>query len=146
MTFELVALGGGDADGIAALGGQPDLLNQDAIRTHGLKDKTGRLLCFLMIQTAADEAEIIDIATRVDHRRRGLAGHLLGRVIEDLRRNSVAVLFLEVDEDNESALRLYRSCGFRQAGRRPAYYRRTDGYRTDALLMRRVLDGPAGSR
>ncbi len=145
MTLDFVSLGGEDADGITALGGKPDLLDQGSITAHGLKDQHGQLICFLMIQAVADEAEVIDIVTRADHRRRGLAGHLLSRVIEDLRRDSVAALFLEVDENNDAALRLYRSRDFRPAGRRPSYYRHADGRRTDALLMRRMLDGASSS-
>ena len=43
--------------------------------------------------------------------------------------------FLEVREGNSSAILLYRSCGFKAAGRRKNYYSNGE----DALLMEREL-------
>ena len=48
-------------------------------------------------------------------------------------------LFLEVDETNVPALALYRRLGFREVGKRPAYYDRAEGGRSGALVMRRDL-------
>jgi len=47
-------------------------------------------------------------------------------------------MFLEVAEDNEAAIHLYRSLGFQPIGRRPAYYRRADG-RVAAITFSKKL-------
>jgi len=90
---------------------------------------------FLLWRRAADEAEIVTLAVRPEARRQGLGGRLLDRSVSRAKAQGVARLFLEVAHDNDSALALYASRGFEQAGRRPAYYARPDGARADALIL-----------
>jgi ribosomal-protein-alanine N-acetyltransferase len=47
-------------------------------------------------------------------------------------------VFLEVDEGNDPAIRLYTRAGFERVGRRPGYYV-TPGGNAAALLLRRDL-------
>ena len=93
---------------------------------------------FILTRRAADEAEIITIATRPAMRRRGVARQLLDRQIAQLASEGVRQLFLEVAVTNTAALGLYASAGFREAGRRKGYYRRGDSAE-DAIVMRREL-------
>ena len=93
---------------------------------------------FILTRRAADEAEIITIATRPAMRRRGVARQLLARQISQLAGEGVRQLFLEVATSNTAALGLYESAGFREAGRRRGYYRRGDDAE-DAIVMRRGL-------
>jgi [ribosomal protein S18]-alanine N-acetyltransferase len=51
----------------------------------------------------------------------------------------VRKVFLEVDEGNAPALRLYSRAGFEQVGRRPGYYANSEGS-ASALVLRRNLD------
>ncbi len=98
-----------------------------------------RLAGFVLSRRAADEAEILTIATAPGQRRRGGARMLLARHMRRLADMGVARLFLEVAEDNEAALALYRRAGFSEAGRRKAYYPRPDGP-VSALILKRELD------
>ena len=43
-------------------------------------------------------------------------------------------MFLEVDENNSPAIRLYRRAGFREVGRRPNYYPGPGGKPAAALV------------
>jgi ribosomal-protein-alanine N-acetyltransferase len=52
----------------------------------------------------------------------GLGRALLEAAVEELRSAGVKRLFLEVAEDNEAALELYRALGAVPVGKRQRYY------------------------
>lgn len=96
---------------------------------------------FVLTRIAADEAEILTIAVAKSARRYGLGKALMQAVMSDLYADRVPSLFLEVDENNAAAIGLYRSLGFKQVGKREAYYsaknnKNAQGVRTGALVMR----------
>ena len=62
-----------------------------------------------------------------------------GESLGELAGLGVKAVFLEVDEDNEPARRLYNRAGFREVGRRPGYYQKNDGQKATALVLRRDL-------
>jgi len=90
------------------------------VRTHGSGE--GPPCGFVIIRAVADEAEIITIATDPSKRRLGIGRALMNHAIRQMHGDRVARLFLEVSEDNQTALPLYRSLGFRQVGMRKGYY------------------------
>jgi ribosomal-protein-alanine N-acetyltransferase len=51
----------------------------------------------------------------------------------------VRTVFLEVDDDNIAARRLYARSAFREVGRRDGYYPRSGGAAGAALVLRRDL-------
>jgi ribosomal-protein-alanine N-acetyltransferase len=94
---------------------------------------------FILSRLAAGEAEILSVAVAPARRSRGL-----GRVLLDLHLRRLAGLgakavFLEVDEDNAAARRLYARAGFRDVGRRPGYYSQGRDHAATAVVMRRDL-------
>ena len=93
---------------------------------------------FIIISAAADQAEILTIATDPDHRRRGIARALLDISETELVDNGVDTLFLEVAEDNKAAIKFYQGAGFEPIGRRTAYYKREMG-RVAAITYRKRL-------
>jgi ribosomal-protein-alanine N-acetyltransferase len=100
----------------------------------------GRHLAGLVLSRLADgEAEILSIAVTAPRRGRGLAGRLIDLHLRRLAGLGVAALFLEVDEDNTPARRLYTRAGFREVGRRPAYYPGGRRQASAALVLRRDL-------
>jgi ribosomal-protein-alanine N-acetyltransferase len=94
---------------------------------------------FAVSRIAADEAEILSIAVAASHRGRGLSRNLLLTHLGHLAGRGVRTVFLEVEENNQPARRLYQRAGFSVAGRRERYYREANGEQLDALLMRRDL-------
>lgn len=110
------------------------LLIDSAVVAH--RAMTGRALVgFVMSRMAADEAEILSIAIAPARRGRGLSRPLLDYHLRSLAGLSVRAVFLEVDEHNTPARRLYDGAGFREVGRREAYY--AGG--AAALVLRRDL-------
>jgi ribosomal-protein-alanine N-acetyltransferase len=90
-------------------------------------------------RVAADEAELLTIAVRPAHRRKGLARHLLAAVIDHVRSAGARTLFLEVGVDNPSARSLYEAQGFCAVGERRAYYQRGHEPPADGIVMRLTL-------
>lgn len=120
---------------MAAIHAQSFARSWDALEmaTHTQRDLclgmnyNDKLAAFIIVSIAADQAEILTIATAKTARRQGLGRGLIDRAIEQLREQGTAELFLEVAEDNVAALALYREVGFQPIGRRPGYYRRETG-------------------
>jgi ribosomal-protein-alanine N-acetyltransferase len=99
---------------------------------------------FVMSRLAAGEAEILSIAVTAARKGQGLAGRLLRHHLGRLAAARVRAVFLEVDEGNEPAIRLYRRAGFHEVGRRPGYYPADGGKSSkalpsNALILRRDL-------
>jgi ribosomal-protein-alanine N-acetyltransferase len=102
--------------------------------------KLGRkTIGFAISRIAADEAEILSIAVDANHRGRGLSRNLLLTHLGHLAGRGVRSVFLEVEENNQPARKLYQGAGFAIAGRRERYYRQPNGEQLNALLMRRDL-------
>ena len=98
-----------------------------------------KVIGFAVSRMAADEAEILSIAVAADHRGRGLSRNLLLTHLGHLAGRGVRAVFLEVEENNQPARRLYQRAGFAIAGRRERYYRPPSGEQLNAVLMRRDL-------
>ena len=101
----------------------------------GLIDPDGALV---LARVAADEAEILTLATVPSLRRQGRGRGLLTAAHANAARAGARVMFLEVSEANLPARGLYAAMGYRQVGRRPRYYGETA-----ALTLRLHLDEPA---
>jgi ribosomal-protein-alanine N-acetyltransferase len=97
------------------------------------------IIGFAVSRIAADEAEILSIAVEPKHRGRGLSRNLLLTHLGHLAGHGVRTVFLEVEENNQPARRLYDRAGFSVAGRRERYYKQASGEQLNAVLMRRDL-------
>ncbi|MGZ5852927.1 MAG: ribosomal protein S18-alanine N-acetyltransferase [Xanthobacteraceae bacterium] len=113
------------------------LLSERNVIAHRAMRRSN-LAGFVLSRMVADEAEILSIAVATNDRGRGVARQLLDWHLRRLAGVGCQTAFLEVDETNEPARRLYRRAGFREVGRRDSYYR--DGANaTAALVLRRDL-------
>lgn len=148
--FAILALGALDLDRAAALHaesfaplGERIWTRQDLAELVALPGVAGLLLQIdgrdaglAVCQVAADDAELLTLAVRPVHRRRGAARHLLTAVIDHVRKAGARALFLEVGVDNPAARSLYDSQGFCAVGERRAYYQRGQGPPADGVVMR----------
>jgi ribosomal-protein-alanine N-acetyltransferase len=98
-----------------------------------------QIVGFAVSRLAADEAEILSIAIAPGQRGRGLSRALLQTHLGYLAGRGIRTVFLEVEENNQPARRLYDRAGFRVVGRRDRYYRDPSGEQLNALIMRRDL-------
>lgn len=98
----------------------------------------GQAAGFALCRAAADEAELLLLATTPALRRRGVGRALLRAVIADCKDRGIAKLHLEVRAGNE-AIDLYRADGFTKVGERRGYYRGSSGQLFDALTFRREI-------
>src|ERR1700744_5214098 len=114
------------------------MLNERNTLVHRLR--MGRkTIGFSVSRMAADEAEILSIAVAEAYRGRGLSNTLLLTHLGHLAGRGIRTVFLEVEENNQPARRLYQRAGFSVVGRRERYYRQSGSEALDALLMRRDL-------
>ena len=98
-------------------------------------DETG----FAFGRVVADEAELLTLAVAPQARRQGLARACLTGFDKAARARGAATAFLEVAAGSAPAIALYHGAGWRETGRRPAYYRHGDGRREDALILTKPL-------
>jgi [ribosomal protein S18]-alanine N-acetyltransferase len=97
-----------------------------------------KLAGFIMSRLVEDEAEILSVAVGRRQRGRGLAQKLLGLHLRRLAGLGARAVFLEVDEHNDPAIRLYHRAGFSEVSRRSNYYPGPDKAAA-ALVLRRHL-------
>jgi [ribosomal protein S18]-alanine N-acetyltransferase len=122
---------GWDAPDVARMLGDRSVL-ADGLFRGAARQPAG----FVLSRLAADEAEILTIALDPALRGRGLSRQLLGSHLPALQRRGAARLFLEVEDGNAPAERLYRTAGFAIVGQRDGYYPKPDGSRARAHVMR----------
>ena len=118
------------------------LLADRAVLTEVATDsrKIEMLFGFVMSRMAADEAEILTIAVSRKWRGKGVGRRLLDVHLSRLAGLGVKTLYLEVEEDNAVARRLYEKTGFATAGIRKGYYRKADGRLANSLIMKLALE------
>lgn len=95
------------------------------------KNQNNEVVSFLTYRKNQFECEIMVLATVPEHRQQGLQSQLLVELLTESRLNKLEI-WLEVHEQNSSAIELYKKNKFTVEGRRVKYYR--DG--ADALLMK----------
>lgn len=114
------------------------LLRERNVIAHRLK--RGRaVIGFILSRVAADEAEILSVAVAPNARGRGFSQGLLRSHLGQLAAQGVRTLYLEVEETNAPARRLYARAGFRDVGSRDNYYQGTGAQRGRAVVMSRDL-------
>ena len=102
--------------------------------TVGLLSENAFILCSVCL----DEAEILTIGVIPSERQKGIGLKLLNEMQLLLKGKGVSRFFLDVNEKNVSARRLYEKAGFEQVGLRKAYYEE-NGKNFDALLLKKEI-------
>lgn len=98
---------------------------------------------FALLQVAADELELLDMAVHPDWRRQGVGRQLISALVEFARSRALHAIFLEVRQSNLAAEKLYRSAGFDALSVRRDYYAAP---REDAIVMSLSLAASQSTR
>ena len=96
----------------------------------------GKFAAYGGIMCVADEAQILNVATLPEYRRRGLAKEILSALYNGVRERGAITVTREVRESNIAARSLYTSEGFTETGLRPNYYQNP---REAAIIMEKKL-------
>lgn len=91
-----------------------------------------RILGFIVSWLVHDEVHVLNIATALEARRRGVGRALMREAQEGGRRRGARLATLEVRRSNAPAIALYVALGYRQVGIRPNYYAEEH---EDAIVM-----------
>lgn len=93
-----------------------------------------KILGYCGLLMVLDEGDITNVAVCRNRQKEGIGRFLLESLIRLASLRGIETIHLEVRSGNESAIRLYKRCGFVQDGLRKGYY--TDPVE-DAVLMSR---------
>ncbi len=74
------------------------------------------------INGADSFAHLLKILINPDKRGTGLGRAILSEALEILKRQGVKTFFLEVEENNDSAIRLYQTAGFKIIHKKKHFY------------------------
>ncbi len=96
-------------------------------------ERSGWVAGFCLSWFLGPEADLLKIAVSVTERRGGIGRLLMNRLMSDAAEAGVEVCFLEVRQGNLVALEFYHGFGFRECGKRRAYY---NDPVEDALVLR----------
>ena len=99
-------------------------------------DGSSALAGFLVARHSAPEWELENIVVAPAVRRMGIGKQLMNTLLVQARQTNSDAILLEVRESNAAARRLYEELGFRETGRRKAYYTNP---REDAVLYSKIL-------
>jgi ribosomal-protein-alanine N-acetyltransferase len=92
-------------------------------RRHGLGGQRAEVVAgFVVYWLVHDEIHVLNIATAVEERRRGVARALMEETAARGRKAGAVLATLEVRRSNVAAIALYSSLGYRRVGVRPNYY------------------------
>ena len=100
-------------------------------------EEDGQLVGFSCLLVVEDEAEVLNIASAPEFRRRGAGQALLSRMLSDCEARGVSAVYLEVRESNAPARGLYQKSGFCEIGVRRNYY---DRPKENAVLMKYTIN------
>lgn len=113
-----------------------DRLSRSLVATAG---PAGSIIGFVLLRGVKPETEILSVAVSRGQRRKGAGRALLERAFSLLAVEGFQTVFLEVEEGNTAALRLYERLGFHEIARRKGYYRTISGAAATAIVMQRDI-------
>jgi len=97
-----------------------------------IKDR--ELIGYALLSIAVEEAHILNICISPSFQKMGYATKFVKELFNIAKEKQAANMFLEVRPTNIAAVKLYNGLGFKEIGRRKAYYRAKEG-KEDAIVL-----------
>ena len=92
---------------------------------------------YILFNQILDEAEIYKIVVSKDFRKKQIAFKIMEFLLEDLQKNDVKKIFLEVRKSNIPAINLYKKCGFIEIREIVDYY--TNPKEDGIMMLKEVV-------
>lgn len=92
------------------------------------------IVAFAGVKIFLDDADIMNIVVKKNYRNNGVGTILLKKLISLCNELNLQSLSLEVNEENLSAINLYKKFGFKNIGVRKNYYKDKNG-----IIMKKIL-------
>ena len=96
------------------------ILKEDISKVY-VYEKDGEVIGFLHATVLYEMTDIINIVVSVEERRKGIASLLLDYLLSEVSPTA-SIITLEVNENNEEAINLYKKFGFELINKRKNYY------------------------
>ncbi len=111
-----------------------DTLRSDTSRPLVWEGADG-IIGFGVVQVVEGEAYLLNIMILPRHRRQGRGRELLSMIFDWAKSRGAERLFLDVEQTNSPALKLYEAAGLDVVGRRPHSYPGGE----DSIMMKKDL-------
>ena len=98
------------------------------------KNKDNTIVGFAAKKIILDEAELMNIVVNKASRHSGIGTLLLNKLLEICKEKNLDSIFLEVNEKNLNAQKLYKNFGFETISIRKNYYNSDNG-----IVMKKFL-------
>lgn len=123
---------------------------KDSIKSHWSKDEltkelyndiayylvaeiNGKIVAFCGAWLVLEEAQITNIAVKESYRKKGIGKLLFKEFIKGLKEKDIDVIYLEVRESNERAIKFYEKLNFIKSGQRKRFY--SDGETANLMYL-----------
>lgn len=85
-------------------------------------EEAGEVLAYCGAVESFDEADVVNVATKKEHRNKGICKELLQYMMKEEAKKGISRFSLDVRVSNLAAIHVYESLGFESAGIRPGFY------------------------
>lgn len=96
-------------------------LGNDKVKVF-VYEKTDEIIGYISIYYFLDEANLQKVVVNESYRRKGIATELINHAIDYLKSQNVSKFYLEVNEKNLVAIKVYEKLGFNRVSTRKNYY------------------------
>ena len=98
-----------------------DDINNDKVVVF-LYEKNDKVVGYISVYYFLDEANLQKIAVVESERRNGIASELIEYTSKFLKEQNIDIFYLEVNEHNLIAIKVYEKLGFKKISTRQNYY------------------------